>query len=232
MQFVRQRTTLPIKNVEGSFLNTKTFHKKRHGVLLPNTLRCLICGPSNCGKTNVLLSLIENPNGLRFKNVYVYSKTLEQNKYKYLESILKPIKDIGYYTFSTNDEVISPKAAQPDSLMIFDDVICDKQNNIREYFCLGRHSGIDCFYLSQTYTRVPKHLIRDNANFIILFKQDETNLKHVFNDYSISCDMKYEQFHDLCKKCWRDKYGFIIIDMDSDINNGRYRKGFDNFVHL
>lgn len=232
MQFVKQRVTLPIRNVEDSFSEKNTKQMKRHGQLLPNTLRCIICGPSNCGKTNVLLSLIESPNGLRFKNVYLYSKTLGQDKYKYLESILKPIKGMGYYTFSTNDEVIPPREAKPNSLMIFDDVICDKQNNIREYFCLGRHNGIDSFYLSQTYTRIPKHLIRDNANFIILFKQDETNLRHVYNDYSISCDMKYEQFRDMCNKCWCEKYGFVIIDLDSDVNRGRYRKGFDNFVKL
>jgi hypothetical protein len=54
--------------------------------------------------------------------------------------------------------------------------MCDKQDNMRQYFSMGRHRGIDCFYLCQTYTKVPKHLIRDNANMIILFKQDELNL--------------------------------------------------------
>lgn len=228
MQFIKQRTSLPIKNVENNF--KADIVKKRHGELLPNTIRCLICGPSNCGKTNVLISLIENPNGLRFENVYVYSRTLDQGKYKYLESILKPIKGMGYHTFSSNDEVIPPTKAKPNSIMIFDDVICDKQDNIRAYFCMGRHRGVDCFYLAQTYTRIPKHLIRDNANLLILFKQDETNLKHIFNDYAIGCDMKYEQFRDFCNTCWSEKYGFVVIDTDSDLSKGRYRKGFDVFL--
>lgn len=230
MQFIKQRTKLPILNIESSFqINSD---KKRHGDLLPNTIRCLICGPSSCGKTNVLISLLESPNGLRFANVYIYSKTIDQSKYKYLEKILAPIKGLGYYTFSSNDDIISPLDAKPNSIMIFDDVICDKQDIIRAYFCMGRHSGVDCFYLAQTYTRIPKHLIRDNANFIVLFKQDETNLRHVFNDYGISCDMKFDQFRELCNNCWRDKYGFVVIDTDRDKNHGRYRKGFDQFLKL
>lgn len=76
MQLIKQRISLPIKNVEKHFRTDSI--KKRHGDLLPNTIRCLICGPSNCGKTNVLISLLENPNGLRFENVYVFSRTLVQ----------------------------------------------------------------------------------------------------------------------------------------------------------
>lgn len=137
-----------------------------------------------------------------------------------------------YHTFSSNDEVIPPTEAKRNSIMIFDDVICENQDNIRAYFCMGRHRGIDSFYIAQTYTRIPKHLIRDNANFIILFKQDETNLRHIFNDYGVSGDMNFNQFRDLCNKCWKEKYGFMVIDMDSEVNKGRYRRGFDNFVRL
>lgn len=227
MQFIKQRVSLPVKNIEEKF---KILPKiKRHGPLLPSTIRCIICGPSNCGKTNVLISLLESPNGLRFENVYIFSRTLEQDKYKYLENVLKPIKGLGYYTFSSNDDVIHTSKALPNSIMIFDDVLCDKQNNIKAYFCMGRHRDVDCFYLAQTYSHIPKHLIRDNTNFLILFKQDELNLKHIFNDYAIACDMKYDNFRHMCNKIWTEKYGFVVIDLDSELSNGRYRKGFDNF---
>ncbi|KAG5337198.1 GLUCL protein, partial [Acromyrmex charruanus] len=55
--------------------------------MLPSTIRAIICGPSNCGKINVLISLIESPNGVRFENVYIYSKLLQQPKYQYLENL-------------------------------------------------------------------------------------------------------------------------------------------------
>lgn len=237
MQFVKQRVSLPVENIDGKLNNgtgsnsVTAAAKRRHSPLLPNSLRCIICGPSGCGKTNLLISLLQSPNGLRFENVYIYSRTLDQDKYKYLENILKPIKGLGYYTFSSNEAVIPPNKAKRNSVFIFDDVICDKQNNIRAYFCMWRHRGIDSFYLAQTYTRVPKHLIRDNANFIILFRQDETNLRHIYNDYSVGCDMSFDTFLKMCNICWAEKkYGFVVIDVDSDVNKGRYRKGFDHFM--
>ena len=64
---------------------------------------------------------------------------------------------------------------------------------MRDYFSMGRHNSIDCFYLSQTYAHIPKHLIRDNTNFIILFKQDETNLRHVYDDH-VNKDMSFNEF--------------------------------------
>ena len=97
--------------------------------------------------------------------------------------------------------VTSSKEALPNSIFVFDDVACDNQNIIREYFSMGRHTNIDCFYLCQTYAKIPKHLIRDNANFLILFKQDGTNLKHIYNDH-VNTDILYENFCTLCHLCW------------------------------
>ena len=197
--------------------------------LLPNTIRCIICGQSNCGKTNGLISLIESLHGVRFENVYMYSKSLFQPKYRYLEELLKSINGIGYYAFSNNRDVIPPKEALPNSIFVFDDVACDNQNTIREYFSMGRHTNIDCFYLCQTYAKIPKHLIRDNANFVILFKQDGTNLKHFYNNH-VNTDMSYENFCPLCHLYWQRKYGFMIIDKNNALRNGRYRRGFNDFA--
>ncbi|KYQ46185.1 hypothetical protein ALC60_14819 [Trachymyrmex zeteki] len=206
---------------------------RRHGPLLPNTIHCIICGPSNCGKTNALINLIKSPHGVRFENVYVYSKSLFQPKYRYLKELLESISDIGYYPFSNNlrSHVIPPNEAFPNSIFVFDDVICNKQNTIREYFAMCRHANTDCFYLCQTYAKIPKHLIGDNANPLILFKQYGTNLKHIYNDH-VNTDMPYEKFCALCHLCWQRKYDFVMIDKDSALRNGRYTGGFDDFAVL
>lgn len=228
MRLVKQAKKIIIRNSD----ETQEGQKKiTHSTLLPNSIRALIVGPSNCGKTNVMISLIESPNGLCFKNIYIYSKSLYQPKYCYLKSLIKPIKDINLFTFSENEKVLSPTKANPNSIIIFDDVICGKQNTIRDYFCMGRHKHIDCFYLSQTYTKIPKHLVRDNANMIVIFKQDELNLRHIFNDHIIG-DMSFKEFINICRECWKDKYGFLVVSKDDPMNKGRYRKGFDNFIQL
>ncbi len=204
--------------------------EKRHGELLPSSIRAVISGPSNCGKTNSLLALLTHPNGLRFENIYVYSKSLNQPKYKFLEQLLNPIDGMQYLAFSENEQVITPDKALPNSIMIFDDIACEKQNNVKAFYCMGRHKNVDCFYLCQSYAAVPKHLVRDNVNLLILFRQDEVNLKHIYDDH-VNTDMTYNQFKNLCSKCWVDgQHSFFVIDKDRGINNGRYRKGFDIFA--
>lgn len=225
MSFIKHRLTLSVKNID---LDKDKVKVKRHGLLLPNSIRSIICGPSNCGKTNLLISLIEDPNGLRFKNIYIFSKSLQQPKYKLLTKMLGLIKNLGLYTFTNNSEIPSPNDVKPHSIMIFDDVACEQQDNIRSFFAFGRHNYIDSFYLCQSYTRIPKHLIRDNTNFIIVFKQDDMNLHHIYSDH-VNSDLTFEQFQNICKACWKDKYGFMVIDKDSSFNNGRYRRGFDEF---
>lgn len=224
MRLVEQQAKLPVGNVD--FIQKKA---PRHSILLPNSIRCLIVGPSNCGKTNVMISLIESPNGLKFENVYIYSKSLYQPKYEYLKKLISSIKGLRLFTFSNNEDVVQPEEVRQNSIMIFDDVACDKQNNIKIYFSMGRHKNVDSFYLCQTYTRIPKHLLRDNANMIILFKQDNLNLKHIYNDH-VGSDMSFEKFKEICHECWKDKYGFLTISKNDDINSGRYRKGFHIFI--
>jgi len=204
--------------------------EKRHGDLLPNSIRAIVSGPSNHGKTNILLALLTHPNGLRFENVYVYSKSLCQPKYQFLKELLEPLEGIQYFAFNDSEEVIDPADALPNSIMIFDDIACEKQDNVRAFYSMGRHKDVDCFYLCQSYAAVPKHLVRDNVNLLILFRQDEVNLKHIYADH-VNTDMKYDKFQKLCSKCWREgKHSFMVIDKDRDINEGRYRKGFDSFA--
>lgn len=225
MYFKQQNKSLNVDNFD---ININKINRK-HGDLLPNTIRCIICGPSNCGKTNVILSLLTNKNGLKFENIYLYSKSLNQPKYKFLENCISRVKGMRFFPYTDNSEIVKPQDSKPNSIFVFDDIACDKQDCMREYFSQGRHNSVDCFYLCQTYARIPKHLIRDNANLLILFKQDEKNLQHVYSDHC-NTDMSFIKFKDFCSHCWDRKYGFAVIDKDSDLLNGRYRNGFDNFL--
>lgn len=230
MKFVKQQQDLAVQNLDGILCKSGDKMQK-HGKLLPSSIRALVVGPSSCGKTNAMLSLLLAPNGLTFGNIYIYSKSLHQPKYEFLSSLISPMKEIGFYTFSNNCDVIDPSKAKSNSVFIFDDIACDKQNNVRSYFCMGRHRDIDSFYLCQTYTHIPKHLIRDNTNFLIVFKQDDLNLKHIYSDH-VNTDMSFEDFREACAMCWQDDYGFLVVDKDRPMQNGRYRKGFDTFIKV
>lgn len=222
----RQDRTLPITNYDFTVRRKPS----KHGDLLDGEcLLAITIGSSGCGKTNAMIALVEHPHGLRFTNLYVYSKTLHQPKYQYLKNLLAPLKYIGYYEYENGDQIIPPREVKSHSLVIFDDIVCDNQSGIREYFCFGRHKRIDCFYLCQTYSAIPKQLIRDNANFLMIFKQDETNLKHVYDDH-VNVDMPYQKFKEMCSFCWKEPYGFLVINKNCEINSGRYRQGFDRFI--
>lgn len=231
MKFRKQNTYLSVK--DWSFCQKSkcggSSDASKHGKLLPNSIRCLICGPSGCGKTNLLLTLLLDVNGLKFENVYLYSKSLQQPKYIFLGEVFNRVPNAGFYTFSDKSEVTSLEETCNNSIIIFDDVSMEDQETIRQYFSMGRHKGLDCFYLCQTYSKIPKQLVRDNANFVILFKQDDLNLKHVYDDH-VNTDMSWETFLEMCKTCWKDRYNFIVIDKNIEMDKGRYRRGFDDFI--
>lgn len=227
MKLVKQGQSLSVNNFD--FGENASDIPHRHGALLPDAVRAIICGPSGSGKTNIMLSLLFEPNGLKFANVYVYSKSLYQPKYTFLENVLRQVKEVGYFPYTDNDDIVDPAEAKEHSVFIFDDVACDKQDKIRAYFSMGRHKKVDSLYLCQTYARIPKHLVRDNANIIVLFKQDELNLRHCYDDH-VTTDVSFDRFKDMCRTCWQDNYGVLVIVKDCDISKGRYRKGFDEFI--
>ena len=102
MRLVKQRKTLRVDNLDGG--RKLASKRRRHSELLPESIRCIVCGPSNCGKTNVMVCLLLDPNGLRFRNVYLYSKTPFQPKYEDLRRIFEGVDGIGYHVYSDNTE--------------------------------------------------------------------------------------------------------------------------------
>lgn len=110
---------------------------------------------------------------------------------------MQSIKEIGFYTFSTSENYIDVKQVKKKSLVIFDDVINNQNINktvVRDIFTLGRHRNIDVVYIVQSYTKLDKHLLRDNCNFLIFFKQDDLHLKHIYNDFNVNVDMSFDIF--------------------------------------
>lgn len=226
MKLIKQPVYLKVQNLD---VEKPRISNIKHSSLLPNSIRSIICGPSNCGKTNVMVSLLLDRNGLKFRNVYLYSKTAFQPKYMFLKEVFLRVPSIKFLIYNSNEDVLHPNEAMRNSIIIFDDVSCENQTNIRNYFAMGRHRLIDCFYLSQTYSKIPKQLIRDNANLLIIFKQDDINLKHLYDEH-VNTDIEWPNFKNICSLVWNEPHNFLLINKDCSINEGRYRKGFDIFI--
>lgn len=226
----QQSERLPVINLDIFTTDgQKDKAQRRHSNLLPDDIRAAVLGPSNFGKTNVALNLLFADNGLKFDNLYIFSNSLHQPKYVFLTEVMSQIPEIGYSTFSNNSEVIPIEEALPNSVFFFDDISKERQDNVSDYFSRGRHSTVDSFYLCQTYSKIPKQLVRDNLNILIIFRQDNRNLKHIFYDH-IDPDLTFREFKQLCAQAWNKKHSFVVVNKECPIDKGRYRFGFDEFV--
>ena len=132
--------------------------------------------------------------------------------------------------FEKSKDVPDPRAFPADAknLVIFDDVMLEKQSNIESYYTRGRHHNIDCFYLTQDFFTIPKRTIRENTNLLCLFPQKKRNLGLIYTDY-VGDDMPKDEFLRFCSRCWNKPYGFVVLNLDSPPDEGKYRCGLDEF---
>ena len=137
-----------------------------------------------------------------------------------VEEVAKEIRDksdVECNFYHSAEDIPDPRelSSEKKSLMVFDDLlILQKQNKCESWYVRGRHSNVDCFYLTQIYLKIPCQTIRENANFICMFPQDLKNLIHIFDDL-VGSDMTKEEFRQLCKVAWEKQHGFVIIDLSS-----------------
>ena len=132
---------------------------------LPENFRCIISGPSECGKTFLLKKLILS--SIYFDRLYIIGPTGDQ--YIGLERInpkadIEFVKDIK--VLPSHDKL--PKDLK--KLMIFDDVRAIEPV-INEYFCRGRHNNCNMKYLDQNLFTIDRQSVRENSNPFILFEQ-------------------------------------------------------------
>ena len=186
---------------------------RHNNPLLPQNIRGLVIGKSGCGKTTVIFNMLLQPGWLDYYHLYVFGKSLHQPEYKVLRNGFEggltksQISKRVYPQSGTikadfyNDCSAIPNPADLDSLqknlLLLDDCFLGKQNKAQAYYTRGRHNNCDTLYIAQNYFRLPRHTIRENSNFIILFRQDDKNLAHLHSDHCAD-DMTLQEFKQLC----------------------------------
>ena len=88
-----------------------------------------------------------------------------------VEEMAKKIRDksdaeCNFYQLA--EDVPNPRDLSPEkkNLVVFHDLLLEKQNTCESYYVRGRHSNVDCFYLAQNYFKLSRQTIRENANFM------------------------------------------------------------------
>lgn len=113
---------LPLEN-QGDRVDRKgDVSFKKHSILFLNIIRALA---DLATVEEVLLSLLLEPNGIRFENIYMWSKFLFQNKYEFFKNFTK-VDGVQYISLEQNEDILDPSQGRKNSIFIFNDVACDK----------------------------------------------------------------------------------------------------------
>ena len=158
-------------------------------------LRILIIGPSGSGKTNTLLHLINNFHPI--DKIYLYTKDLQEDKYKYLINIreqagLKNLNDPKAFIEYSNDmnDVLDninnyKKNRDKKALIIFDDMIADIMRSenfkgiVKELFIRCRKLNISIVFIMQSYFRTPKDARLNITHYILKKIGSKNELKNI-----------------------------------------------------
>ena len=118
--------------------------------------------------------------------------------------------------YDDSQDIPDPSALDPmqKNLLLLDDCFLGKQNEAEAYYTRGRHNNCDRMYIAQNYFQLPRHTIRENSNFIILFPQDMKNLTHI---HAVHCanDISLLEFKQFCHGAWSKVHNFVTIDLPS-----------------
>ena len=126
-----------------------------------------------------------------------------------------------YPNYKTSNE-IKPINKYKGSVVIFDDMLGAKNSSqIDEFFTRDRHEDKNVYYISQSYFGLPRQSIRNNSDRLILFKQTLTDVQSMYYDIG-AYDMNYNEFKEMCRKAWDERYNYLCIDMTKK-NDGKYR---------
>jgi len=181
----------------------------------------LICGPSNSGKTNILLNMIYEL--LLFDKIYLFAKNLEQDKYQHLlQDFAENINpEVGYEVIEANSDEITPLEELPvynQKIVVFDDIVCESnQNSIINYFINGRHKKCCVIYLTQEFYKVPK-IIRNNCNHFCILNFNPRENKRIADELSVD--------RNILDRAINEDYSFFYYDKPRKL----MKKNFDEDI--
>ena len=69
---------------------------------------------------------------------------------------IRDTSDVVCNFYQLAEDVPNPRelSSEKKNIMVFDDLLLEKQNKCESYYVRGRHSNVDCFYLDQSSSHV------------------------------------------------------------------------------
>ena len=157
----------------------------------------IFSGQTGCGKTNLVLKLLQNEYKNHFDYIVVLCPTLRWNK-TYLEcDLLWKDKDV-FLVDPGGDlfqwiEKLSTLFSGFETLFIVDDVIADenldkKRQSLLELAISGRHKRHSLWFLTQSYTAIPKNLRRQCKMLFTWYPKERSDLRLIDEESNVIDD--------------------------------------------
>jgi len=216
------------------FSATRKQEPIKHHPALPNSIRAIIIGPSGSGKTQLLLNLIMR--WLKWDKLYLVAPSVDDQRcYNVLKDFNENAKhaklldedgnDISDFVTNIDDaSSVDDLDGCNNNLVVYDDVMLDKQSNPARIFSRGRHKNTDIIYVTQRYTQIPK-VIRDNCNLLVVFNGVDIHTLRNIHQTWCSGDKDMIKFKNFFSKVQMIPHGFITINLHDP--RSRYRIGLD-----
>lgn len=216
--------------------------------IIPNhVFRCGIISPSGGGKTNLMISMLTKRIFYKnyFNHIIIFSPTAKNDdNYKKLKETKQT--DISYIDTVDIDEIKSIMTQQkeiinkvgisksPRILLIFDDVITDKNVNNNQsifvsLFTMGRHLNFSIFLLSQSYMKIPK-TIRLNLTNLFILSPSQKEIKAIAGE-NINSVISEKDLENLIRISTLKPYDFFHINKQCEVNIA-FRHNFDNIYEI
>ena len=146
----------------------------------------IFSGPTNCGKTKLVLDLLEKEYQGHYENIVIICPTLRRNRTYLDRSWIW--KNNCIFCVEPKDRLfdwvkqLSQIFDGEETLFIVDDIIADetldkKRQPLVELAISGRHKKHSLWLLTQSYTAIPKNLRRQKKQLFFWYPNEKSDLK-------------------------------------------------------
>ena len=230
-----QIQVLKNKNKDKKFVHKELFNEQFPFIY--------ISSKKNSGKSNLIYNILINMALPKKTKIYLFSKTYENDnttinmidkisKYneielfddleyenqqgeKYKNILDKLINDIKQDIAENKDKLKKLPYTYPRHIFIFDDFSELLKDKVLEGIIKRHRHYLTSFIISsQSYTDL-KPNVRNQVNFLILFKEIPINRLKMIYDEKIK-GLDYEKFIELYMYATTDKYNFLLLNCDDN----------------
>ena len=169
----------------------------------------MFTGPTGCGKTHLVLDLIEKEYKKHIKYIIIISPTLRWNKTYLLKRWIKD--DDQVWLIEPKDklyqwtEKLSQLLASSETLFIIDDIVADdchdkRRQSLLELAISGRYRSHYLWLLTQSYSAIPKNLRRKAKAIFVWYPKERVDLKIIHDENNVLTHEELVIVKDLLKE--------------------------------